>query len=329
MAEQSDGILIAHNPGSKEREIFMEVLGPHARVTFLGDLAQAERKKTIASSRILLSWSPLKEFVPDEFPALEGVRFIQFVTAGVDHVPFHLLPASSLVAGNSGAYAEPMAEHVLAMSLALLKRLLINHRKLKGGEFDQKTHNRMLRGLECGILGYGGIGKAVARVMRTLGMGISALNTSGRTDDPVEFIGTLSDLEPFLRRADLVVVSLPLTRHTRGLLGERQLSWMKSDAILINVARGAILDEEALYRRLRAYPQFMAGIDTWWIEPAMHGEFRVNHPFFDLPNFLGSPHNSPIVPGNMLHATRMASENVLRFLRGESVRGQVSREDYA
>lgn len=325
---EKPAILIAHNPGRKERDVFRKILGDRGRLTFLPDVPESERMGVIESSEVLLSWSPLQEFADSEYGLLDGVRFIQFITAGVDHVPFHRLPSSPAMASNTGAYAEPMAEHVLAMSLALVKRLFINHTRLKRGEFDQETQNRMLQGLICGILGYGGIGRAVARLMQALGVRIYALNTSGRTADPLDFIGTLADLEHFLRAADLIVVSLPLTRHTRGLLGERELSWMKSDAILINVARGAILDERALYRRLKAHPTFMAGLDTWWVEPAISGEFRVNYPFFDLPNFLGSPHNSSVVPGNMLRATRMASENVLRFLTGGPVGGKVLREDY-
>ncbi len=322
-------VLISYEPKSDEREAFLAVLGDHADVAFLAEIPSAMREKAIRGAEVVISWSPAKEFQAAEYGQMGDVRLMQLLTAGADHVPFDLLPSLPVIASNVGAYAEPMAEHVLAMALALTKRLLINHAKLQAGVFDQATTNRMLKGLVCGILGYGGIGRAVASVMRPLGVRIHAVNTSGETPDPVDFIGTLDDLEQVLRTADIVVVALPLTRHSRGLLDERRLSWMKPDAILINVARGAIVDEEALYRRLKDNPAFMAAIDTWWVEPASHGEFRVNYPFFSLPNFLGSPHNSPVVPGTLLGAIRVACDNVLRFLRGQSIVGILSREDYS
>ena len=103
---------------------------------------------------------------------------------------------------------------------------------------------------------------------------------------------------------------------------------MKPAAIVVNVARGAIIDQRALYEHLATHPEFSAGIDTWWDEPAGEGPFRTDYPFFDLPNVLGSPHNSSIVPGTMLAAARLAAQNVRRYLRGEAVTGVVRRADY-
>src|SRR5207247_10692489 len=117
------------------------------------------------------------------------------------------------------------------------------------------------------------------------------------------------------------------TVRTRGPIGARELGLMKPDAILVNVARGAIVDEGALYEHLRTSPEFRAGLDVWWHEPA-DGGFRTDHPFFELPNFLGSPHNSAIVPGVLETAARRAAENVGRYLRGEPFTGLMRREDY-
>ena len=103
---------------------------------------------------------------------------------------------------------------------------------------------------------------------------------------------------------------------------------MKPDAILMNTARGAIIDEEALYLHIKHHPTFMVGIDTWWIEPLRGGTFRMDYPFLELPNVLGSPHNSAVVPNIILEAARQAAENVKHFLEGEKVIGIVRREDY-
>jgi phosphoglycerate dehydrogenase-like enzyme len=184
------------------------------------------------------------------------------------------------------------------------------------------------RGLLKDILGFGGIGRATARLMRGLGLRIYAVNTGGRTDEPVEFIGMLEDLKHVLSSSDVVVISLPLMKATRGLIGKQELGWMKPDAILINVSRGAVIDEGALYEHLRSHPRFQAGLDVWWIEPFGAGEFRLDYPFPSLPNVLGSPHNSAMVPGINKEGTRRAGENVKRFLRGEQVAGMVIREDY-
>ena len=131
-----------------------------------------------------------------------------------------------------------------------------------------------------------------------------------------------------LRDADVVVISLPLTRRTSGLIGARELGWMRPDAILVNVARGPIVDEEALYRHLLAQPAFMAGLEVWWDEPFVDGRLHVGHPFLELPNVLGCPHNSGIVPGWLDAGVRRAAENVRRFALGQAIVGLAEREDY-
>lgn len=320
-------IVVTYDPGAEGRELLERMLGGSAHLVFLQDVPGTRRATELSAADVLLSWHPSRELRSGEWAEISGVRLIQLISAGADHVPFSDVPARAEISTNAGAYAEPMAEHVLAMTLALSKRLLVQHDKLSRGEFDQGSPNRTLRGATCGILGFGGIGRATARLMRAMGARIYALNRSGQSQEPAEFIGTLDDLDHVLRASDVVVVALPLNGATRGLIGARELERMKPDAILINVARGAIVDEAALYEHLRTHPNFMAGIDAWWIEPFSYGEFRMDYPFLELPNVLGSPHNSAMVPGALLRGLRQAAENVQRYLSGAPVTGTIRPED--
>jgi len=321
-------ILVSYNIEQAHRKILKEILSGRAGIKFLSDTAKGDRASVIERADLIISWNPAREFSAEELRRADRVRLIQLVTAGAEHLPFALLPPGAIIASNTGAFAEPMAEHILGMVFSLAKRLCVNHAKLKQGEFDQKTKNRNLRGHVFGVLGFGGIGQAAAMLMRGVGLRIFAINTSGRTTETVDFIGTLDDLDYLLKKSDVLLVSMPLTKRTKGLIGSRELTLMQPDAILINVARGAIIDEQSLYRHLAQNPGFSAGIDTWWVEPSMGGEFKVNYPFFDLPNFLGSPHNSSITPGTMACAVRLAAQNAADFLSGGKIRGVVRREDY-
>jgi glycerate dehydrogenase len=322
-------LIVTYTIGEAKRALLKEIFGADARLSFLVDMPPGLREQALIDADVLLSWNLPKELGPSELGLLKNVRMIQLLSAGADHVPFDDLPRDIVIASNVGAYADPMAEHVLAMTLALAKNLFREHQNLVRGEFNQSRLNRALRGRVCGILGLGGIGRATARLMRTFGVRIHAVNTSGTTSEPVEFIGTLKDLQQVLSSSDVVVISLPLNKATRGLIGKRELAWMKPDAILVNVARGDIIDEGAFYAHLTAHPDFMAGIDAWWIEPFRSGEFRTNYPLLTLPNVLGSPHNSAMVPGMTDEGTRRAADNVKRFLHGEPLVGVVRREDYA
>ncbi|HZS75352.1 MAG TPA: 2-hydroxyacid dehydrogenase [Ktedonobacteraceae bacterium] len=321
-------IVVTFNPSSEDRKLIRDLLESEASITFLNDVPAEQRGQYLEQAHVLLSWNFPREIRPQDYSRLQQVRFIQLISAGADHMPFAELPSHILIASNAGAYAVPMAEHVLALTLALAKRLLVENEKLKQGEFDQFTPNRLLAGSTAGILGFGGIGRATARLMRAFGMKIYAINTSGSSPEPTDFLGTLHDLEHVLRESDVLVISLPLTKATQGLIGQRELEWMKPDAILVNVARGAIIDEGALYNHVKSHSNFRVGIDAWWTEPFRQGKFRMEYPFLDLPNVIGSPHNSALVSGAVAEAARQAAENVKHFLKGEKVIGMVRREDY-
>jgi phosphoglycerate dehydrogenase-like enzyme len=304
------------------------VLDGSARVVFLHGRPEDEVRELLGQADVLLGWHLGEELPAGALAESTRLRFVQLLSAGADSVDYAALPERLLLAGNVGAYAQPMAEYVMAVTLALARRLPQRHAELARGEFGMWKPVLTLDGAVCAVLGFGGIGRATGRLMRAFGARIHAVNTSGRTTEPVDFAGTLADLDRVLADADVLVIALPLTRTTRGLIGARELGLMKPAAILVNVGRAAIVDERALYEHLRDQPEFCAGLDAWWREPGPGKEFSTGYPFFDLPNLIGSPHNSGVTDGALQVGAVKAAENVRRFLKGEAVTGLVRREDY-
>lgn len=320
-------LLVTLDAGTSGRSVIEAAIGTAARVVYLSDVPTDERGGALSEAAVLLARDTSKELRAGEPALLGAARLIQFVTAGVDYIPLGDLPKSLTVASNGGAYAEPMAEHAVAMTLAALKRLLIEHAKLAGGTFDQFAPNRMLAGSVCGILGFGGIGVATARVMRALGAKVHAINRRGATAEPVDWISTNAEIDRLLTESDVLVLSLPLTPATNGLLGRRELALMKKNAVLVNLARGEIVDEAALFTHLKDTPEFTACIDAWWVEPVRHGHFRMDHDFMSLPNVIASPHNSASVARWRNVALRRAVENARIALQGGQAGHIVLPED--
>jgi phosphoglycerate dehydrogenase-like enzyme len=304
------------------------VLDDLAKVVFLHRRPEREFREVLHEADVLLGWHLGEEVPAGALQDSARLRFVQLLSAGADSVDYAALPERLTLASNVGAYAQPMAEYVMAVALALARRLPQRHAEMARGEFGMWKPVLTLDGAVCVILGFGGIGKATARMMRVFGARVHAVNTSGRSSEPVEFIGTLADLDQVLAVADVLVIALPLTRATRGLIGARELGLMKPAAILVNVGRAAIVDERALYEHLRDHPDFCAGLDAWWHEPGPGSPFSTGYPFFDLPNMIGSPHNSGVTDGALQVGARMAAENVRRFLTGGAVTGVVRREEY-
>jgi glycerate dehydrogenase len=302
-----------------------------AKAVYLKEREGEHRSRALRDADVVLSESFSSKEVPrEDIPALTRLSFIQLIYAGADHVPFGLLPESIVIASNTGVFAERIAEHVMGMTLALAKNLIPKHLSLKQGVFEQAVSNTYLKGKVCGIVGFGGNGIAVAGIMRAFGMKIHAVNFRTPPAIEVDYFGLAQQgLRDVLRASDVVVLTVPLNRRTQGMIDRNALLMMKPDAILINVARGAVIEQKALYDHLKENPQFRAGIDTWWEEPGSHGAFRVKYPFFDLPNLIGSPHNADAVPGMNLEATRRAIENIKQHLGGKAIRGILKRRDYS
>src|SRR5436305_7468711 len=259
-------LVVTYAMTGRSRAILAEELAGAAEVVYLTDLPPDQRAAVLRSAGAVLAHDTSKELRPHEIPLICNARLLQFTAAGVDWVPTRGLPLELPVAANKGGGTEPMSEHIAALALAAAKRLFIEHDNLKRGDFNQRSSNKMLRGGVCGILGFGNVGVATARLMRAFGMQIHAINRRGASAEPTDWIATTARLDEMLRAADIFVVCAALTTETAGLIGARELALMQGDAIFINVARGEIVDEAALCAHLAAHPRIFGGFDAWWVE---------------------------------------------------------------
>jgi phosphoglycerate dehydrogenase-like enzyme len=319
-------IAVAFETSPSERALITATLGGLARAVFLEEPGFLE---TLPAAEVLLVRGWRREFPPGTLAGMRRLELVQGLFTGVDHLPWDEIPATATVCGNAGAQADAVAEHALALLLAAAKRIAFHDAAVRAGRFPQDVRGRRIEGLTLGILGYGHIGQALAARAAPLGMRILALNRHGGGDGPVDRWFATSEWRELAAGSDILVCCLPLTKATRGRIGREFLAAMKVDALLVNVSRGRVVDEEALFAHLRDHPGFTAALDVWWHYPKAEGERPYHRPFHDLPNVIMTPHVAFAVPDNAERILAHALENVARHLRGEPVRNVAPREEYA
>jgi phosphoglycerate dehydrogenase-like enzyme len=269
----------------------------------------------------------LSVLLPENLSRFPNLKLIQSTRAGVDVLRFEDIPERVIICGNIGAYGDQIAEHVFGMVLYFARNIGVSNAALSKGEW-QVPDSMFLRGKNILVVGAGGIGEPVGRLANSFGMQTVGVNSTGRSVPGFETVVGQDKIDDSLMNADVVVIALPLTVKTFHLFDKARLNKMKRTAILVNVARGYIIDERALYQHLKNNPNFKSGLDVWWHYPKKGEKFAQKYPFLELPNFVGTPHDSGIVPETEEIALLSAIENIGRFERGEKLKGVMNRNDY-
>jgi len=300
---------------------FAALVGQEAQITILPDtLATSAERESFAAADATIGVR-----FDASLPRPEGLRLFHVPGAGYDAVDFTALP-SGVVICNCFGHEQAIAEYVMAALLHREVPLADADRRLRQGEWaywagaPERVHGE-IAGRTIGLLGFGHIGKAVAVRARAFGMHVHVANRSKVTaPDLVDRYFDLAELAEFWGSADAVVVSVPLTPETTGMVGEAAFAAMRSDAVLINVARGPVVEEKALYEALRTRRIGGAVIDTWYRYPAPDRPqgSPASLPFHELPNLLMTPHMSGWTSGTIRRRQRTMAENVLRRMRGEA-----------
>jgi len=262
------------------------------------------------------------ELTSELIAASPALRLIALVATGTNNVDLDTARARGVAVCNIRDYCTAsVVQHVFAVLLALTHRLRDYDRALKAGAWESATHFTMLdfpvrelAGRTLGIVGYGALGQGVARVAESFGMRVLIANRPGGPREP----GRL-DLEALLPLADVLTLHCPITPATRNMIGARELALMKADAILINTARGALIEAAALAAALRAGRLGGAGIDVLAEEPPVHGNPLLAP---DLGNLIATPHTAWAARESRQRALDEVAANIEDFQRGGQ-RGRV------
>ena len=265
----------------------------------------------------------LSAVVAENAPKL---KLLQKTGAGVDDMPFDALKPETYMANTSGSNPLPLAEGAVALVLALAKRIVPRHQEFHEGRGSKRGvlwHQKT-----AGILGMGAIGVEVAKMLKGLGMKVIATrrerNEKLRKELGLEWLGDENDLDRLMQESDFLVVTIPLTPDTRGLVGEHEIRQMKQGSYLVNVARAAIVQEKPLYDALKDGHLAGAAIDVWWQphfwDPLwnVEGNPASKYPFWELDNVICTPHN--------IVSTDFRSDASLEIMVGNIVRTRDGKE---
>lgn len=248
-------------------------------------------------------------FLSNDIENFTALRFLQLTSAGLDRVPLDAIRRRGIRLHNaSGVYSGPMAEFALWGVLELYKqgrffsenqrfRRWLKHRSLR--ELDGKT---------VGILGCGSVGSACAKRFSAFGCTVLGIATTAREQAFFDAVYPMDQLDALLPRLDILVLALPLTDHTHHLLNAERLALLKQEAVLVNLARGAIVDTDAL---LRALDSRLSGavLDVFETEPLSE-----DHPLWAHPNVILTPHNSFVGEHNHQRMMELLIRNLRSFL---------------
>jgi phosphoglycerate dehydrogenase-like enzyme len=255
-------------------------------------IADAERVLNIRSS---------SKFTERVLAACPRLRLLSVWGTGTDHIDLAAAERRGIVVKTTpGVSAVSIAEHTLALLLAVARHIPAADAATRRGEWP-RGQSVELNGKTCGVIGLGAIGSRFAQLAAGIGMRVVAWTVHPRPIAGVQMV----ELDELYRMSDVVSVHLRLSPETQGMIGEAQFALMKPSAILINTARGAIVEESALLAALESHRIAGAGLDVFAVEP-----LPPEHPFTRLPNVVLTPHCAGITPEALEAGLRMAVRQI-------------------
>jgi phosphoglycerate dehydrogenase-like enzyme len=269
----------------------------------------------IVDAEIVIAWS----IRPEQIAAAKQLQWVHSPAAAVHQLMFPELVNSDIILTNAREVHGPVvAEHVIALIFALAKKIpdsvRLQQRHVWGQQilWDELPRIREVAGATVGIVGLGSIGRAVAKSAKALGMRVIAVREHPeKGSESADAVFGPAQIDELFRQADYVVLAAPVTETTKAIANAERLALMKTGACLINVGRGALVDEPALARALREKRIGGAALDVFPKEP-----LPVDSPLWDVPNLLITPHTAALTEKLWERHYSLFSENLQRYLSG-------------
>lgn len=279
-----------------------------------------------AEADALFLWPTMSPGLIDYIRRNASLRWLHLFTTGIDSLTESeagRIPGYRL-SSTKGIHGYPISDHILALIYAFL-------RQLPGSSRAQREHRwaygslsvncREIAGHTAGIVGVGNIGLETARKCKLLGMKVLGAKRNPIVSEWLDACYPISQLDELLKLSDFVILCLPLSAESRGLIGSHELAVMKKSAILINIARGGVVDQDALHEALTTGRVAGAALDVTSPEP-----LPADSPLWDLPQVIITPHISAQSPQYMDRAIEVTAENLRRFLADEPLLFEVDRD---
>ncbi len=281
-----------------------------------GDIDDA--LKEIGDSDVFFGRIPQRVFL-----AAKKLRWIQVFGAGVETCIFpELIDSDVILTNTSGAFNQVVADHAFGLILSISRGIayFVRNQSKKIWSRDRVFHQ--LAGQTLGIIGLGNIGSEIARRGKAFGMKVAAADVKA-VECPafVDEIYSIQDMGRVLGQADYLVITVPLTADTRGMIGAAEISKMKPTAHLINIARGAVVEEAALIDALKTGVIAGAGLDVFDAEP-----LPPESEFWDMDNVVVSPHMGGLAPETRAISFEIFLENFKKFVAGEPLKNVIGKQ---
>jgi phosphoglycerate dehydrogenase-like enzyme len=313
-------LLVLADPSASWLKL-LEKLGPDIHVIVSNDVTKV--RESAAQADVIVNGTSNPPLLSAAIPSARRAKWIHSLWTGVDNVLCPEVLASPLPLTNGrGVFRRPLAEWTVGAMLYFAYNMRRMIRQQQAGVWEAFTTEE-IQGKTLGIVGYGGIGSMAAELARPFGMRIAALRRRPElfnSDPLVDESFAPAKLDQMMAASDYILLAAPLTEETRGMIGAAQIAAMKPTGVLINVGRGAVVDEPALVQALENGKIRGAALDVFAVEP-----LPADHPFYKMENVLLSPHTADLLRDFINLAVESFLENLRRFQANEPLLNLVDK----